>query len=162
MMVSKTARSERIVVFAILGLAAALRTAAAIVLPDQSHALLDAASYRDSAAQLLLTWQIGNLFQMPLYPLLIAMTGPGLGQLGADIALSVTSVWLVYALADELFADQHVRLFAAAATACYPPLIFSRWSACRKPCSSRWFLPPSCAGTVVDLLWRQFSPCWRY
>jgi len=124
MMVSKPARSERIVVFAILGLAAVLRVAAAIVLPDQSHALLDAVSYRDSAAHLLQTWQIGNLFQMPLYPLLIAITGPGLGQLGADIALSVTSVWLVYELADDLFADEYARLFAAAATACYPPLIF--------------------------------------
>ena len=36
MMVSITDRSERIVVFAILGLAAALRIAAAIVLPDQA------------------------------------------------------------------------------------------------------------------------------
>ena len=124
MMVSITARSERIVVFAILGLAAALRIAAAIVLPDQSHALVDAIAYRDSAAQLLKSWHMVNLFQMPLYPLLIAITGPSLGQLGADIALSVTSVWLVYALADQLFADQHARLFAAAATACYPPLIF--------------------------------------
>jgi 4-amino-4-deoxy-L-arabinose transferase-like glycosyltransferase len=124
MMISKIAKSERVVVFGILALAAALRIAAAIVLPDQSHALLDAVSYRDSAAQLLQTWHMGNLFQMPLYPLLIAMTGPGLGQLGADIALSVTSVWLVYALADELFGDQYARLLAAAATACYPPLIF--------------------------------------
>ena len=124
MMVSITDRSERIVVFAILGLAAALRIAAAIVLPDQSHALVDAIAYRDSAAQLLKSWHIANLFQMPLYPLLIAITGPSLGQLGADIALAVISVWLVYALADQLFADQYVRLFAVAATACYPPLIF--------------------------------------
>src|SRR4029079_9103275 len=58
------------------------------------------------------------------YPLLIAVTGPGLGQLGTDIALSVTSVWLVYALADELFAEQYARLLAATATACYPPFIF--------------------------------------
>ena len=37
MTVSITARRERIIVFAILGLAAALRIAAAIVLPDQSQ-----------------------------------------------------------------------------------------------------------------------------
>ena len=98
MMVSITDRSERIVVFAILGLAAALRIAAAIVLPDQSHALVDAIAYRDSAAQLLKSWHMVNLFQMPLYPFLIAITGPSLGQLGADIALAVMSVWLVYAL----------------------------------------------------------------
>ena len=102
MMVSITARSERIVVFAILGLAAALRIAAAIVLPDQSHALVDAIAYRDSAAQLLKSWHMVNLFQMPLYPLLIAITGPSLGQLGADIALAVMLVWLVYALAEMM------------------------------------------------------------
>jgi 4-amino-4-deoxy-L-arabinose transferase-like glycosyltransferase len=124
MMVLVTARSERIVVFAILGLAVALRVAAAIVLPDQSHALVDAIAYRDSAAQLLKDWHLVNLFQMPLYPLLIAITGPSVGQLGADITLGVMSVWLVCALADQLFADQYVRLFAAAATACYPPFIF--------------------------------------
>ena len=39
-----------------------------------------------------------NLFQMPLYPFFIAITGPSLGQLGADIALAVMLVWLVYAL----------------------------------------------------------------
>ena len=98
-MVSITDRSERIVVFAIFGLAAALRIAAAIVLPDQSHALVDAIAYRDSAAQLLKSWHMVNLFQMPLYPFLIAITGPSLGQLGADIALAVMLVWLVYALA---------------------------------------------------------------
>ena len=63
MMVSITDRSERIVVFAILGLAA---IAAAIVLPDQSHAF-DLA-YRDSAAHLLKSWHMVNPFQMPLYP----------------------------------------------------------------------------------------------
>ena len=61
---------------------------------------------------------------MPLYPLLIAMSGPGAGQLGADITLSVLSVWLVYALSNQLFADQHARIFSAAAAACYPPFIF--------------------------------------
>ena len=99
MMVSITDRSERIVVFAIFGLAAALRIAAAIVLPDQSHALVDAIAYRDSAAQLLKSWHMVNLFQMPLYPFLIAIPGHSLGQLGADIALAVMLVWLVYALA---------------------------------------------------------------
>ena len=42
-----------------------------------------------------------NPFQMPLYPFLIAITGPSLGQLGADIALAVMLVWLVYALAEN-------------------------------------------------------------
>jgi 4-amino-4-deoxy-L-arabinose transferase-like glycosyltransferase len=67
---------------------------------------------------------MGNLYQMPLYPLLIAVTGPGIAQLAADIVLSAISVWLVYALMDALFADPYARIFAAAAAACYPPLIY--------------------------------------
>jgi hypothetical protein len=116
--------SERKIVVAILALAAALRVIAAIVIPDQSHALVDALTYRDTAAHFAKTWQMVNWYEMPLYPLLIAITGPGFGQLGADIILSVISVWLVYALADQLFADQYARILAGAATACYPPLIF--------------------------------------
>lgn len=119
-----SAGTERNAVVAILVLAAALRVIAAIILPDQNHALVDAMAYRDSATQLVRNWQMLNVFQMPLYPLLIAITGPGIGQQGGDIALAVISVWLVYAVADELFADQYARLFAGAAAACYPPLIF--------------------------------------
>ena len=96
------AKTERGIVLGILGLALALRVIAAIVIPDQSQALVDAIAYRNSATQLVKNWQMLNLYQMPLYPLLIALTGPGAAQLGADIALSVISVWLVYALTDEL------------------------------------------------------------
>ena len=124
MIVSINVKTERIIILSILGLALALRVAAAMLIPDQSHALVDAIAYRDSAAQLLKDWQMTNPYQMPLYPLLIAITGPSSAQLGADIALSVMSVWLVYALTDALFADPYARIFAAAAAACYPPLIF--------------------------------------
>ena len=124
MIVPINAKTQRIIIFGILGLAMVLRVTAAIVIPDQSHALVDAIAYRDSAALLLKNWQMDNLYQMPLYPLLIAITGPGTAQLAADIALSVISVWLVYALTGELFADPYARIFACAAAACYPPLIF--------------------------------------
>ena len=124
MMFSIDAKTEHGIVVAILGLTLALRVIAAVIIPDQSHTLVDAIAYRDSATQLLKNWQIVNLYQMPLYPLLIAITGPGIGQLGADTALAVTAVWLVYALADQLFTDQYARIFAAAGAACYPPLIF--------------------------------------
>lgn len=116
--------AERKIIIAILALATILRVIAAIVIPDQSHALVDALTYRDTAAHFAKTWQMVNWYEMPLYPLLIAITGPGLGQLGADIILSVISVWLVYALADQLFADQYARILAAVAAAGYPPLIF--------------------------------------
>ncbi len=124
MIVPINAKTERIIVCGILGTAVALRVVAAIIIPDQSHALVDAIAYRDSAALLSKNWQMDNLYQMPLYPLLIAITGPGTAQLAADIVLSVTSVWLVYATTGELFGDAYSRIFACAAAACYPPLIF--------------------------------------
>jgi hypothetical protein len=117
-------KNERGAVAAILVLAFVLRLIAAIAIPDQSQLLTDALAYRDSAAQLLQHWRMANLHQMPLYPLLIAVTGPGIGQLLADIILSVISVWLVCALTQELFADRLATIFAGLAAACYPPLIF--------------------------------------
>jgi hypothetical protein len=119
-----SARSERTIIAAILLLAVILRIIAAYLLPDQSQLLPDANDYRNSAVYLLRHWQMANPYQMPLYPLLIAVTGPGIGQLAGDIALSVVSVWLICALTKELFSDQCATIFAAAAAACYPPLIF--------------------------------------
>ena len=121
---SLNSRSERIIIFAILALAAVVRVSAAILIPDQSHTLPDVVDYREAAEHILKTGQMVELYQMPLYPLLIAITGPGIGQLGADITLAVISVWLVYALADQIFGDQYVRLLSTLAAACYPPLIF--------------------------------------
>jgi 4-amino-4-deoxy-L-arabinose transferase-like glycosyltransferase len=115
---------ERKLLIVILLLATALRLIAANMIPDQSQFLHDVIDYRESAAQFLKTGLLVNWYQMPLYPLLIAITGPGIGQLAADITLSVISVWLIYALTDELFCDQHARIFSALIAACYPPLIF--------------------------------------
>ncbi len=124
MKLSINSSTERLTVFGVLGLAMALRVIAAIIIPDQSQILPDAAEYRESAALLLKNWQIVSVFHMPLYPLIVAITGTGIGQLGADMILSVIAVWLVYTLANELFADQYARIFAAVAAACYPALIY--------------------------------------
>lgn len=119
-----SAKNEQVIIAAILVLAFILRVIAALVIPDQGYLLHDAAGYRDSALHLLNHWRMANPYQMPLYPLLIAATGPGLGQLAADITLSVISVWLVCELAEELFADQFATIFSGLMAACYPPLIF--------------------------------------
>jgi 4-amino-4-deoxy-L-arabinose transferase-like glycosyltransferase len=119
-----SAKSEQKIIAIILLLAVALRIIAALLMPDQSQLLPDAIEYRNSAIYLLKHWYMVNPYQMPLYPLLIAVMGPGIGQLAADIALSVTSVWLVCALARELFSDQAATIFAGAVAACYPPFIF--------------------------------------
>jgi len=108
----------------ILALAIVLRIAAALLLPDQSALLPDALMYRASAAQFALHWRSASLYQMPLYSLLIAVTGPGVGQLAADIMLSTASVGLVYLITLEIFSDRIAALFAGAGAACYPPLIY--------------------------------------
>jgi 4-amino-4-deoxy-L-arabinose transferase-like glycosyltransferase len=118
------ARTERTILVATLLLAAALRVIAAKVIPDQSPLLHDVLDYRESAGHFLKTWMLVSWYEMPLYPLLVALTGAGIGQIVADIALSVISVWLIYALADRLFADQRARILSALIAACYPPLIF--------------------------------------
>lgn len=112
------------IIVAILVFALVLRVIAAVLISDQSYLLVDAVAYRGSAANLLQHWHTLNPYQMPLYPLLIAVTGAGIGQLAADITLSVISVWLVCALTEELFADRRATIFAGIAAACYPPLIY--------------------------------------
>jgi hypothetical protein len=109
----------------ILALGLTLRVAAAFLLPDQSQSLPDSIGYRAAARQILDTFQISNHpYIMPLYPILIAITNPGTGQLLADIFLSVLAVWLVYALTDAILGDRLCSLLAAFGTAVYPHLIF--------------------------------------
>ena len=107
-----SAPRERAILVAIVVLAAALRVAAAMLLPDQNFP--DAAGYRSSALQLWATGQLGVSHIMPLYPALVGLVGPGVGQLLLDIALSTLTVWLVHALTSAIFADRlaaidHVR-----------------------------------------------------
>jgi 4-amino-4-deoxy-L-arabinose transferase-like glycosyltransferase len=103
-------------------LAAALRVAAAILLPDQNFA--DAAGYRSSGLQLWSTGQLGASHIMPLYPALVGLMGPGLGQLLLDIALSTLTVWLVHTLSSAIFADRLAAQLAALGCAIYPHFVF--------------------------------------
>jgi 4-amino-4-deoxy-L-arabinose transferase-like glycosyltransferase len=108
----------------ILAAAVAVRVIVALALPDQGAALPDIQSYRESADSLVASLRMIDPTQMPLYPLLTTLTGPGLGQLVADIALSVVTVWLIYSLTFELFADRIAALAAGAIAACYLPFAF--------------------------------------
>jgi 4-amino-4-deoxy-L-arabinose transferase-like glycosyltransferase len=114
--------SKRNALVGILAVALVLRLIAAFVLPDQSALLSDAVAYRTAGAQIATHWHMTNAYQMPLYPLLIAIAGSW--QVAADIAVSVVSVWLVYALAEELFDARWAAPLAGLAAAFYPPLIF--------------------------------------
>jgi hypothetical protein len=96
---------RRVVIFGLTFLAFAVRLAFALNLPDQSASLPDAVAYREAAEHLRGTLQIGTPILMPLYPVLIALTGPGLGQLLLDAMLSAALVWLVFELTMSLFDD---------------------------------------------------------
>src|SRR5258706_5985404 len=78
----------------ILGLA--LRVAAAIVVPNQQFP--DAIGYRAAGLSLWTTGRISEPLFMPLYPVLVGLTGPGFGQLALDVALSTVMIWLGHRL----------------------------------------------------------------
>jgi hypothetical protein len=114
----------RFALFAILFAGFTLRIAAALIVPDQSANLPDAIFYREAGKLLWATGQLGNPYWMPLYPALVAVTGPGWTQLFIDISLSTAMIWLVYELANAIFADKQTAFLAAVFTAIYPTFIF--------------------------------------
>lgn len=109
----------------ILAVAAAVRIAVWIALPDQSANLPDAATYRSAAQDILGLRLIGIPNVMPFYPLLIAATGgiPTL-QVAADMVLSVATVWLIAQIVLAITHDRLAALAAAAIWALYPPAVF--------------------------------------
>jgi 4-amino-4-deoxy-L-arabinose transferase-like glycosyltransferase len=114
---------ERRILVAIVVFGFALRLACGLLLPDQQIPDADNA-YRPAAASF---WTSGRFTVpnvMPLYPMLVAVTGPGWGQLLADILLSTALIWLVYRLTLAVFADRAAALLAALAAAVYPFFIF--------------------------------------
>jgi SAM-dependent methyltransferase len=117
-------RAERFVMLAILGLALAVRVVVAWLLPDQSAALLDSIAYRMAGAYLASTYSIANEYMMPGYPLLIALTGAGIGQIAADIALSVLSVWCVARIVRAVSGDTLGAMAAGLIWALYPFSLF--------------------------------------
>jgi 4-amino-4-deoxy-L-arabinose transferase-like glycosyltransferase len=116
-------RHERHILIAIIALGLLLRVACGILLPDQHIPDADH-NYRPAAANLWESGRTGVPNVMPLYPMLIAITGPGFGQLAADIALTTSLIWLAYTLTLAMFADRAAALLAALATAVYPFFIF--------------------------------------
>ncbi len=101
-----------------------VRIAAAYFVPDQSAILGDAIAYREAGHSLWTTGWLGTPYHMPLYPMLVAVWGPGWPQLLIDVGLSTLMIWLVYELTKLLFADERTSLVAAAITALYPNFIF--------------------------------------
>jgi hypothetical protein len=114
----------RFALFASLLVGFTLRIVAVFIVPDQSANLGDAIFYREAGKSLWATGQLGTPYWMPLYPALVAVTGPGWTQLFIDISLSTALIWLVYELANVIFADKQTAALAAFFTAIYPYFIF--------------------------------------
>jgi hypothetical protein len=116
--------NARAIPIALFVIAVVVRIAAAMIVGDHTSLLPDSLAYRSAAESLLRTGLVGDPFRMPLYPVLIALTGGGKGQLAADILIAACSVLLIYALALKLFADRWAAAFAGLGAAFYPPLVY--------------------------------------
>lgn len=106
----------------VLILAASLRLLAAVALPDQHFP--DAYAYRSVAAGLRSLQGFSDPYIMPLYPLVLAVTGAGWGQKLFDVAVSTLTVLTIHRLTLILFKDRLAALLAALAAAVYPYFIF--------------------------------------
>src|SRR5690348_12783827 len=96
-------RRTRILLLAILATGLALRLAAAALLPEQNFP--DAVLYREQARQLWQHFTFDDPYHMPLYQILLALTGPGWGSLTLDVFLSTVAIWLAFQLSLALFED---------------------------------------------------------
>ena len=116
--------SARNVLLIIVLIGLTLRVAVAVLLPDQSANWTDASAFRHYAQTLRETGEYRSTLYMPLYILMIFVTGFGWGQLTVDIALSLTLIWLVYELTLAIFADTAAALISAFFVAIYPQFAF--------------------------------------
>ncbi len=121
-MIAADARRTNVFLFTILGAGLILRLAAAVLLPEQNFP--DAVLYREQARQLWQHFTFDDPYRMPLYQILMALTGPGWGSLALDILLSTAAIWLSFQLSLALFADAVTALVTAFAMAVYPYFIF--------------------------------------
>jgi 4-amino-4-deoxy-L-arabinose transferase-like glycosyltransferase len=108
--------------FVILAAGLGLRVAAAVLLPEQNFP--DAVLYREQARQLWQHFTFDDPYRMPLYQILVALTGPGWGSLALDVLLSTAAIWLAFQLSLALFDDAMTALVTAFAMAVYPYFIF--------------------------------------
>jgi 4-amino-4-deoxy-L-arabinose transferase-like glycosyltransferase len=113
---------DRKLLWIVLILAASLRLLAAVALPDQHFP--DADAYRSVAAGLRNLQGFSDPYIMPLYPIVVAVTGAGWGQKLFDVAVSTLTVLTIHQLTLILFKDRLAALLAALAAAIYPTFIF--------------------------------------
>jgi len=106
----------------ILLLGAVVRIIVLIVLPPQNFP--DAKAYVEIGRQLFGTGRTTDHAYMPLYPIWTFVTGGGVMLQLADIALSLATIWVIFALSLELLKDRTAALLAALAAALWPHFVF--------------------------------------
>jgi hypothetical protein len=121
-MIGAIDRRTRLILLTILATGLVLRIAAAVLLPEQNFP--DAVLYREQARQLWQHLTFDDPYRMPLYQILMALTGPGWGSLALDVLLSTVAIWLAFQLSLAVFGDVMTALVTAFATAVYPYFIF--------------------------------------
>jgi 4-amino-4-deoxy-L-arabinose transferase-like glycosyltransferase len=117
-----TAPASRARLVGILAVALAVHVVVLFLLPDQHFP--DSGSYRTAGEQFRHWLPLDNNNIMPLYPLLVALVGAGWGQKLADLALSLATVWLVYAITLRIYRDEAIALTAALFCAVWPHFAF--------------------------------------
>ena len=160
-MIGADDRRTRVFLVTILAAGLVLRLAAAVLLPEQNFP--DAVLYREQARQLWQHFTFDDPYRMPLYQILMALTGPGWGSLALDVVLSTATIWLSFQLSLALFADAITALVTAFAMAVYPYFIF--YAVVRnspRHCLSRCFWLPMSAGIGDGFRQQRSAPFFRY
>ena len=117
---AKNIKSNKL--FWVLVIALLVRAVVLVLLPDQHFP--DAGAYRSTGEKFRHLQLMTDNAIMPLYPLLVALTGGGWGQKLADMTLSLISVWLVYEIALRIYRDEAIALIAALFCAIWPHFAF--------------------------------------
>ncbi len=105
-----------------MALGLAVRLVVLALLPDQGFP--DAKAYLAAGRNLFASGNTGDHTYMPLYPIWTYLTGGGVTLKLADIALSLATIWVIYALSLEILRDRAAALLAAFVAALWPHFAF--------------------------------------
>jgi len=105
-----------------MALGLVVRLVVLALLPDQGFP--DAKAYLAAGRNLFASGNTGDHTYMPLYPIWTYLTGGGVTLKLADIALSLATIWVIYALSLEILRDRAAALLAAFVAALWPHFAF--------------------------------------
>jgi len=113
---------DRLTIWHALALGLVVRLVVLVLLPDQGFP--DAKAYLAAGQNLFASGNTGDHTYMPLYPIWTYLTGGGVTLKLADIALSLATTWVIYAVSLEILKDRSAALLAAFVAALWPHFAF--------------------------------------